>query len=639
MSAPVGLAGRLAQTFIDSKLTQLIVLTSLLLGLFAVLVTPREEEPQIVVPFADVLVEMPGAGIKEVEERISIPLEKKLREIPGVEYVYSTSQPGAALAIVRFHVGEDEERSMVKLHDKLRANFDLIPPGASQPLVKPRSIDDVPILALTLWSERADPYMLRRIAAELDDQIKAVPDVSETRLIGGLRRHLRVTLDRDRLAGFSVTPGEVVQALGEANREQRVGRFARDNREYLVNAGIFLTDPAALRQVVVGVLRGRPVHLGDVASVDDGPEEPRDYVLLARGAGAPERDLAVNEHEVVSTREPTEGWPPTNSTVRTSSIVVLEPAGHHPPAIRGGVEGPVVRPFAEGGLNEPLGLAVRPRRVRPRPPVDHLQAAARGAETSGEVARPVVSEHASDAHAAGAKPAQGPAQEGAHCGPAFVVQQLHVGHPRVIIDRDVQKLPADPARAILSLPGNAMADPANPAQLLRVQVQQVARRRVLIATAHRRRLEAESAREADAPQGPRDRRRAHPDRPRDLRARPPLVAQHLGPELDLWLRGPGARMRPARPILQPGAILHNGSAVLPHHPLARGLPGHAERLGRDGERRAPRDQGHQFLSTIRRESGILVHVHPGLLSRVSNDLAATTFPRSAWVNNLLLRHS
>ena len=289
MSEPVGVAGRLARAFIDSKLTQLIVLASLLLGLFAVLATPREEEPQIVVPFADVFVEMPGAGIKEVEERISIPLEKKLREIPGVEYVYSISQPGAALAIVRFYVGEDQERSMVKLHDKLRASFDLIPPGASQPLVKPRSIDDVPILALTLWSERVDPYTLRRIAAQLDDQIKAVADVSETRLIGGLRRQLRVTLDRERLGGFGVTPGAVVAALGEANRELRVGRFARGNREYLVDAGVFLADPAALGQVVVGVARSRPVYLRDVASIDDGPEEPREYVLMARGAGARDR--------------------------------------------------------------------------------------------------------------------------------------------------------------------------------------------------------------------------------------------------------------------------------------------------------------------------------------------------------------
>ena len=286
MIGGLGLAGRVARAFIDSKLTQLAILGSLLLGLFAVLATPREEEPQIVVPFADVFVEMPGATAKEVEERVSIPMEKKLREIPGVEYVYSISQPGASVAIVRFYVGEDQERSMVKLNDKLRANFDLIPPGASQPLVKPRSIDDVPILALTLWGERADPFTLRRIAAELDEQVKAVPEVSETRLIGGLRRQLRVTLDRDRLAGFGVAPGAVLAALGESNRALRVGSFARDNREYLVDAGSFLGEAGELGQVVVGVSRGRPVHLRDVASVDDGPEEPREYVLMAPGAAA-----------------------------------------------------------------------------------------------------------------------------------------------------------------------------------------------------------------------------------------------------------------------------------------------------------------------------------------------------------------
>jgi multidrug efflux pump subunit AcrB len=286
VSASLGAAGRLARAFVDSKLTQLFVLASLLLGLFAILATPREEEPQIVVPFADVFVDMPGAGVQEVEQRVSIPLEKKLREIPGVEYVYSISQPGASLAIVRFHVGEDEERSMVKLHDKLRANFDLIPPGASQPLVKPRSIDDVPILAFTLWSGRVDPFTLRRIAAELDDQIKAVPDVSETRLIGGLRRQLRVTLERERLAGLGVTTGAVLAALGEANRELRVGRFARGNREYVVNAGAFLGGAAELGQVVVGVSRDRPVHLREVAAIDDGPEDPREYVLMSPGAGA-----------------------------------------------------------------------------------------------------------------------------------------------------------------------------------------------------------------------------------------------------------------------------------------------------------------------------------------------------------------
>jgi len=287
-----GFAGRVASAFIDSKLTQLLILGSLLVGLFAVVATPREEEPQIVVPFADIFVEMPGASAKEVEERISIPMEKKLREIPGVEYVYSISQPGASVAIVRFYVGEDEERSMVKLLDKLRANFDLIPPGASQPLIKPRSIDDVPILALTLWSDSVDPFTLRRIAAELDEQVKAVPDVAETRLIGGLRRQLRVTLDRDRLAGFGMAPSAVLAALGESNRELRVGRFAVDNREYLVDAGAFLAGPEELGRVVVGVSRGGPVHLRDVASLDDGPEEPREYVLMEPGRGATEREVA-----------------------------------------------------------------------------------------------------------------------------------------------------------------------------------------------------------------------------------------------------------------------------------------------------------------------------------------------------------
>ena len=294
MTEQLGFAGRVARAFIDSKLTQLVILASLLLGVFAVLATPREEEPQIVVPFADVFVEMPGASVKEVEERISIPMEKKVWEIPGVEYVYSISQPGASVVIVRFYVGEDEERSMVKLHDKLSSNFDLIPPGASPPLIKPRSIDDVPILALTLWSERVDPLMLRRIAAQLDDRVKAVPEVSETRLIGGLRRQLRITLDRDRLAGFGVAPGSVLAALGEANRALRVGSFARGNHEYLVDAGAFVATASELGGLVIGVSRGRPVYVRDVASVDDGPEEPREYVLMMGGGrGAPAAGQAM----------------------------------------------------------------------------------------------------------------------------------------------------------------------------------------------------------------------------------------------------------------------------------------------------------------------------------------------------------
>jgi len=285
-TGPLGLAGRIARMFIDSRLTPLVMVASLLLGGFAILATPREEEPQIIVPMMDVFVQMPGAGAREVEERVTIPMEKKLMEVPGVEYVYSTSSPGLSFAVVRFKVGEDEEKSIVKLYNKMYANFDLIPPGATTPLIKPRSIDDVPILALTLWSDRMDGFMLRRIAAQLDDQIKDVPDVSETRLLGGERRQVRVLLDPVRLAARRLAPATVVGALTAANRELRAGSYSHENREVLVDAARFLARPEEIGRVVVGAVDGRPVRLSDVARIEDGPEEPRNYVLFGLGRAA-----------------------------------------------------------------------------------------------------------------------------------------------------------------------------------------------------------------------------------------------------------------------------------------------------------------------------------------------------------------
>ncbi|MBI4537400.1 MAG: efflux RND transporter permease subunit [candidate division NC10 bacterium] len=285
-TGPLGLAGRIARAFIDSRLTPLLILASLLLGLFAIVATPREEEPQIIVPMMDVFVQMPGASTKEVEERVSIPMEKKLMEIPGVEYVYSTSSPGQSFAVVRFKVGEDEEKSIVKLYNKMYANLDLVPPGATTPLIKPRSIDDVPILALTLWSDRVDGYMLRRIAAQLDDQIKDIPNVSETRLLGGERRQVRVLLDPAKLAAHRLAPALVVGALTASNREVRAGSFSRGNREVLVDAARFLARPDEIGRVVVGATDGRPVSLQDVARIEDGPEEPRAYVLFGVGKAA-----------------------------------------------------------------------------------------------------------------------------------------------------------------------------------------------------------------------------------------------------------------------------------------------------------------------------------------------------------------
>lgn len=281
----------IVRAFVDSKLTPLIILAALLLGAFAILATPREEEPQIIVPMMDVFVEMPGASIEEVEERVTIPMEKKLWEIPGVEYIYSTSMPGLSLAVVRFYVGENEEDAIVRLYNKLYAHLDLIPPGASQPLVKPRSIDDVPILALTLWSDRYDHYELRRIAAQLDDQIKDVQDVSETTLIGGQRRQLKITLDPARMAAFHVDPVGLIASLQRANRELPAGSFARGNTEYLVKVGEFLQRTDEVNRLVIGAWNGKPVYLQDVAQIQDGPEEAKDYVLFLPGPASVKKGI------------------------------------------------------------------------------------------------------------------------------------------------------------------------------------------------------------------------------------------------------------------------------------------------------------------------------------------------------------
>ncbi|MGE0885378.1 MAG: efflux RND transporter permease subunit [Blastocatellales bacterium] len=286
MKTEIGLAGKVARTFLGSKLTPLIIVASVLLGLAAVVMLPREEEPQIIVPMIDVFVAMPGASAKEVEERVSKPMEKLLWEIPGVEYIYSTSSPGQSMAIVRFYVGQNQEDAIVRLNQKMLANFDLIPPGASQPLVKPRSIDDVPIVALTLSSNVYDAFTLRRIAAQVHDQIKEINDVSEVTIIGGQRRQIRVILDEARMAGFNVAPAMIVPMLEQSNRQLQSGSFSAGNREYLVETGGFLHTADDVGQVVIGVFNNRPVYLRDVARIEDGPEEASDYVMFGLGDAA-----------------------------------------------------------------------------------------------------------------------------------------------------------------------------------------------------------------------------------------------------------------------------------------------------------------------------------------------------------------
>jgi len=281
----LGPAGKFAHAWIGSKLTPLVIVGSLLLGGFAVWKLPREEEPQIIVPMVDVFVQMPGAPAREVEERVTKPMEKLLWEIPGVEYIYSTSSPGMSMAVVRFLVGQDEEKAIVRLNQKLSANMDLIPPGASAPLVKPRSIDDVPILALTFWSKRYGDFELRRIAAQVDDTIKQTPDVSAVSLIGGQRREVRVSLDPARLSAYNLSPLQVVGALGLANRRARPGDFASGNRQYLLETGQFLRTADDVRGVVAGVSGEKAVFVRNVADVADGGEEPSQYVRFSDGRG------------------------------------------------------------------------------------------------------------------------------------------------------------------------------------------------------------------------------------------------------------------------------------------------------------------------------------------------------------------
>ena len=277
MTRPPGFAGRVAAAFLQSKLTPLLIAGSTALGLFAVVTLPREEEPQIVVPLVDVFVALPGAAPAEVEQRVTRPLERALWEIPGVEYVYSTSSPGQSTIIVRFVVGEDESRALVRLNDKIAANTDRLPPQASAPAVKSRSIDNVPILAVTLWGAGYDDYQVRTVAAQLRESIAEVPDVSEVTIIGGRRREISVDLDPGRLASARVDPLRLVDALGGANvRSTAAGPVSGSMTR--LEAGRHLLRANDVRNVIVSADGGRSILLGDVAEVTDGGGEPTSYV-------------------------------------------------------------------------------------------------------------------------------------------------------------------------------------------------------------------------------------------------------------------------------------------------------------------------------------------------------------------------
>ena len=281
-----GMMSKIVEVFLRGNLSILLILISLIAGAVALLVTPREEEPQIVVPLADVLVHMPGASAEEVEKQVATRLERLLHQIDGVEYVYSMSRAGGAVVTVRFYVGEDREDSLIKIYNKIAMNTDIVPPGVTGWVVKPIEIDDVPIVNVTLWSEKYNDHDLRRIAEQVEIQLQSVRNTARTEIVGGRRRQITVQIDPERLGAHNITALQVANILQGANVNMRSGSFVRDNREVLVESGPFLQSVREIESLVLGVHEGRPVYVRDVAAVEDGPEEPPHYTRISFGPAA-----------------------------------------------------------------------------------------------------------------------------------------------------------------------------------------------------------------------------------------------------------------------------------------------------------------------------------------------------------------
>lgn len=295
-----GLAGKIAKAFIGSKLTVLLMIVFMVIGVYSSFLIPREEEPQIDVPMADIFVGYPGASPTEVESRVTKPLEKLISNIKGVEYVYSTSMEEQGMVIVQFYVGEDIERSFVKLQNEINKHMDEMPQGVTFPLIKTRAIDDVPMLGLTLWSESYDDYQLKQIAQELTDEIEKVNDVSATQRIGGRNRQLRVVLDKDKLAESGLDFLTVAQMIKANNQQISGGTFDKNDTEFMVTTGKFLETATDVENLVVGVQQNRPIYLKQIASIQDGPEIPKEYVSLGFGQGSEQRETYKSEYPAVT---------------------------------------------------------------------------------------------------------------------------------------------------------------------------------------------------------------------------------------------------------------------------------------------------------------------------------------------------
>ena len=280
-----GISGKIASFFMNSKLTILLMVALMIIGTYSSFLIPREEEPQINVPMADVMIGYPGASPSEVESRVIKPLEKVLSNIKGVEHLHSMAMNGQAMIIVQFYVGENSEESYVKLYDELMKHQDIFPEGVYPPMVKTRSIDDVPMLGLTLWSEKYDDFQLRQIAEEITTEVEKVKDVAITKEIGGRTRELKVVLDKDKMAESGVDALSIMQMIKANNGSSQSGAFVQNDTEYLVTTGKFLSSSEDVENLVIGVNNNMPIYLKQVAKIQDGPQTAKNYVSFGYGKG------------------------------------------------------------------------------------------------------------------------------------------------------------------------------------------------------------------------------------------------------------------------------------------------------------------------------------------------------------------
>ena len=291
----MGISGRIAKYFLHSQMTPLLALVAVLLGAFAVMVTPREEEPQINVTMANVLIAYPGASARDVAQTVATPAEQVLSQIAGVDHVYSVAQPGMAIITVQFKVGEEHVPSLVKLYDVVNSHSDWLHPtlGVATPIIKAKGIDDVPVVALTLWREQAlgGGIELTHVAHAIEAELKRVPGTREVSTLGGTQRVVQVLLNPESLNAFGLSMQEVRAALRSANVSQNAGNLVQNNREVLVQTGSFLSDANEVKQLVVGVSDGKPVFLRDIAEVQDGADQPGSYVWLGTGPAAEDKQI------------------------------------------------------------------------------------------------------------------------------------------------------------------------------------------------------------------------------------------------------------------------------------------------------------------------------------------------------------